>query len=339
MPRMLLAVVIFCVLTGAGPAVPIGVAWANPSMWATQSPGEQCRTAISAAERGHAIPAQLMAAIGRVESGKRDPGTGAWGAWPWTINAEGQGYYFDTKAEAIAAVQGLQAQGVRSIDVGCMQVNLKYHPDAFPTLDMAFEPATNADYAARFLVQLHDQTGDWTQATANYHSADPAEGGPYAAKVTSVWPEEQRKAGMTPLPLAGTGFARSGLAGPHARGVPPVSGSPPPRMYAMAGKIPMGMMPTGETSRGGIAMKGGAPTFPLIAPPGMVRGGTIGTLPPGGIANAEVTRVRATAPTGATEPLTISPGRGLAFYRAMPIAVMTSAIRPPALIGNRVTVR
>jgi hypothetical protein len=229
-----------------------------------------------------------------------------------------------------------------------MQVNLKHHPEAFANLDVAFEPATNTDYAARFLVQLHDQTGDWTKATANYHSAVPAEGGPYADKVASVWPEEQRKAGMAPLPLAGTGFARAGMAGPLARGLPPVSGNPPPRMYAMAGKLPMGTMPvaltpggmaSGETSRGGIAMKGGAPTFPLIAPPGMMRGGTTGTLPPGGIANAGVTRVGATAPTAAAEPLTISPGRGLAFYRAMPIAVMTSTIRPPALIGNRVTAR
>ena len=76
-----------------------------------------------------AVPPQLLAAIGRVESGRRDPVTGVWGAWPWTINAEGSGSYFDTKAEAIQAVQALQARGVRSIDVGCMQVNLMHHPD------------------------------------------------------------------------------------------------------------------------------------------------------------------------------------------------------------------
>ncbi len=63
---------------------------------------------------------------------------------------------------------------------------------------MAFEPAVNADYAARFLIELHDQTRDWTKATADYHSANPEEGSPYAAKVISVWPEEQRKAGSEP---------------------------------------------------------------------------------------------------------------------------------------------
>ncbi len=190
MPRCLLAILILFVLTRNAGALPISATAA--------SPGEQCRIAIAMAERGHGVPPQLLASIGRVESGRRDPGTGIWGAWPWTINAEGLGSYFDTKAQAIQAVLALQARGVRSIDVGCMQVNLMHHPTAFPNLDMAFEPGVNADYAARFLNELHGQTGDWTKATADYHSANPEEGGPYAAKVISVWPEEQRKAGSAP---------------------------------------------------------------------------------------------------------------------------------------------
>ncbi len=191
------------------------------------------------AERGHGVPPQLLAAIGRVESGRRDPGTGVWGAWPWTINAEGQGAFFDTKAEAVQAVQALQARGVRSIDVGCMQVNLMHHPEAFSTLDLAFEPAVNADYAARFLITLHEQTGDWTKATADYHSANPDEGGPYAAKVISVWPEEQREAGSTsPVPLT------QGRVGPFPNPVAPYIARQPPRLYAMAGMPPM-MMPAG----------------------------------------------------------------------------------------------
>jgi hypothetical protein len=220
----------FCLLTRSAGALPVSPTGA--------SPGEMCRTAIAAAERGHGVPAQLLASIGRVESGRRDPVTGAWGAWPWTINAEGQGSYFDTKAEAISAVQALQASGVRSIDVGCMQVNLMHHPNAFPTLDMAFEPAVNADYAARFLIELHDQTGDWTSATAHYHSADPAEGGPYAAKVISVWPEEQRKAGAAP-PVQ----LSQGRIAPFPSPVQSFPVRPPPRLYAMAGVPPMMVQP------------------------------------------------------------------------------------------------
>ena len=199
----LLTPLIFCLPTAgarANPAAAPGPApWISapsPAM-APPWPGEECRGAIAAAERGHGIPPQLLAAIGRVESGRRDPSTGSMGAWPWTINAEGEGAYFESKAEAIAAVTALRARGVRSIDVGCMQVNLMHHPTAFTTLEMAFDPAANADYAARFLgPAFPGQSGDWNKATADYHSAYPPEGEPYAAKVLSVWPEEQRKAGL-----------------------------------------------------------------------------------------------------------------------------------------------
>ncbi|MSP01994.1 MAG: lytic transglycosylase domain-containing protein [Acetobacteraceae bacterium] len=206
MARFPFLATLFCVLTGTADATPLPIT--------AVAPGEQCRTAIAIAERGHGIPPQLLAAIGRVESGRRDPASGVWGAWPWTINAEGQGAYFNTRAEAIAAVEALRARGVRSIDVGCMQVNLMHHPAAFPNLDRAFEPAVNADYAARFLVRLFGQTGDWTKATARYHSANPAQGEPYAGKVASFWPEEQRKAGSMPPPI------------------------PPGRVSAFAGPIP-----------------------------------------------------------------------------------------------------
>ena len=137
---------------------------------------------------------QLMAAIARVESGRPDA-PGVIHPWPWTINAEGAGQYFATKDAALAAVRALQARSVRSIDVGCMQVNLHHHPTAFATLEQAFDPATNAAYAARFLNALYARTGDWTRATAQYHSATPELGEAYQRRVAAAWPEEQRRGG------------------------------------------------------------------------------------------------------------------------------------------------
>lgn len=154
------------------------------------TPGQQCRQAIRAAERAGGIPDQLMAAIGRVESGRKEA-DGTVNPWPWSINVEGEDHIYDTKAQAVAAVRAFQARGIRSIDVGCMQVNLMYHPDAFATLDEAFDPVANAAYAARFLLQLHDQTGTWPTATAWYHSATPELGADYRRKVMAVWPEEK----------------------------------------------------------------------------------------------------------------------------------------------------
>ena len=89
---------------------------------------------------------------------------------------------------AIAAVQALQAAGIRSIDVGCMQVNLFYHPTAFASLDEAFDPLANARYAARFLAVLYRREGTWPAAAAAYHSQTPALGAAYAQRVMAAWP-------------------------------------------------------------------------------------------------------------------------------------------------------
>ena len=172
-----------------GPSAPVAIPAFATGAFGT--PGQLCRGAIMQAERGAAMPTQLMAAIARVESGRPDA-RGVMQPWPWTINAEGVGSFYNSKAEAIAAVRALQARGVRAIDVGCMQVNLMFHPDAFATLDQAFDPATNARYAAAFLGRLYAQTHDWAKATANYPSATPELGEPYQRKVAAVLPDEMK---------------------------------------------------------------------------------------------------------------------------------------------------
>jgi hypothetical protein len=155
--------------------------------------GLLCRSAIQAAEREAGLPAHLLTAIARVESGRRDPETGAFHPWPWTINAEGRGQFFPTRAAAVAAVQQLWAQGVRSIDVGCMQINLRHHPNAFANLELAFDPLTNARYAARFLTELNSSRNDWTRAASAYHSATPEFADPYRQRVMAAWVDEQAR--------------------------------------------------------------------------------------------------------------------------------------------------
>ena len=108
-------------------------------------------------------------------------------AWPWTVTAQGKGRFFDTKAEAVKAVEDLQRKGIESIDVGCMQINLFYHPRAFQDLNDAFNPVRNIDYASRFLKGLYDQTKSWRTAAAHYHSTNPAVNQRYQKKVLDNW--------------------------------------------------------------------------------------------------------------------------------------------------------
>ncbi|MCQ8242476.1 lytic transglycosylase domain-containing protein [Rhizosaccharibacter radicis] len=160
-----------------------------PAIRARADDRQACQDAIAGAERQTGVPQQLLDAISRVESGRADRDTGTIRAWPWTINAAGQGHYYESRAEAVAAARAFQQQGIRSIDVGCMQINLMYHPDGFNSLEDAFDPVSNALYAARFLTDLFHQTGSWPHAAAAYHSQTPELGVDYQRKVLEAWAE------------------------------------------------------------------------------------------------------------------------------------------------------
>ena len=145
-----------------------------------------CGPAAISAERDSGVPTGLLGAIGSVETGRLDQATGRADAWPWSTNLAGVGHYFSSKAEAIAWTAGQIASGQVSIDVGCFQINLKYHPAAFANLDDAFDPLSNARYAAVFLTGLYRRLGQWTTAVEYYHSADPALGQPYGQRVMAL---------------------------------------------------------------------------------------------------------------------------------------------------------
>lgn len=146
-----------------------------------------CSAAGRAAELARALPMNLLLSIGLVESGRPDPLTGRVAPWPWTVNVDGSGRYFENEAQAEAFVRLAKSSGARDVDVGCFQVSLERHPDAFATLDDAFDPLENANYAAAFLDQLKGRTGAWNTAIADYHSTTPDLGLPYQRRVLAAW--------------------------------------------------------------------------------------------------------------------------------------------------------
>jgi hypothetical protein len=145
-----------------------------------------CTQAGNAAEAAGQLPANMLVSIGMVESGRAD-GLGRVAPWPWTVNIDGAGHYFASKADAVAFTRLAQSSGAGDIDVGCFQVSLNYHPDAFADLETAFDPTANAAYAAKYLNRLKAQTGSWNAAIADYHSAEPDLGLPYQRRVLAAW--------------------------------------------------------------------------------------------------------------------------------------------------------
>lgn len=142
-----------------------------PEVDAPQDASGICIREILRAQLRHQIPGNLLLGIGLQESGMMHEGELT--IWPWTANAEGDGRYFNNPETAASWVRARQRDGIASVDVGCMQVNLRWHPEAFVSLEHGFDPARNVDYAARLLVSLYEQTGDWIEAAGRYHSATP----------------------------------------------------------------------------------------------------------------------------------------------------------------------
>jgi len=146
-----------------------------------------CERAGLAAEQAAGLPSGILLAIGRVESGRWDSARGRVTAWPWTINAAGKGHWFDSEESAARTVNALIQSGTKSIDTGCFQINLLWHPGAFDSLEQAFDPDANARYAAAFLLSLYSRTGSWESAVETYHSADPTLGFAYRQQVYATW--------------------------------------------------------------------------------------------------------------------------------------------------------
>ena len=86
-----------------------------------------CAKATIQAEKTYQIKEGLLQTIASVESGRWDHKLNRRVSWPWAVQVNGKGHYYNSKAEAVAAVKALMAQGIDNIDVGCMQINLKYH--------------------------------------------------------------------------------------------------------------------------------------------------------------------------------------------------------------------
>lgn len=155
----------------------------TPSYAMQSGDADLCDIAARDAAQIYDIPVNILLSISRVETGRGK----ASAPWPWTINEGGQGYWFETSAAAIDFAETQLVSGTKNFDVGCFQINLHWHPQAFDSLEDAFDPARNATYAAKFLVELFDTEGDWKSAAAAYHSRQPDKASAYITKIEAAY--------------------------------------------------------------------------------------------------------------------------------------------------------
>ena len=141
-----------------------------------------CIIASKKYEDIYKMPKDLLLSVALTESGKKVI-SGEFISWPWTVNIKGKGKFFKTKKDAVTFVRSHTKKGLRNIDLGCMQVNYMYHPDAFKTFNEAFDPDKNVKWAAIMLNTLYKKFGTWKEAVGYYHSYRNSKRKKYSAKV------------------------------------------------------------------------------------------------------------------------------------------------------------
>jgi hypothetical protein len=156
--------------------------WADPA--SARAFSAVCDSAAQTAAKETGVPLDVLRAITRVETGRH--GDAGLEPWPWTVNMEGDGAWFETEDAARAFVFRHFKRGARSFDVGCFQINYKWHSQAFRSIDEMFDPKANARYAAQFLTDLFAELGDWSLAAGAYHSRTPKYADRYSSKFEKV---------------------------------------------------------------------------------------------------------------------------------------------------------
>lgn len=146
----------------------------------------KCSKLFSYHEAKYDLPKDTLFSISLQETGRSHSIHKHIIPWPWAVNLQGKPFYFNTKSDAVDFVKLQLKQNKQNIDVGCMQINLKYHGHNFISVEHALDPKSNIDYGAKFLSQNFAKLGNWYDAISNYHSAKPEFGQVYSQKVFKI---------------------------------------------------------------------------------------------------------------------------------------------------------
>lgn len=123
-----------------------------------------CEREMAGASAKHGVPLGVLYAVGLTESGNRGS------LQPYAMNIAGRSYFGTNAADVVARLGVARSNGIKLVDLGCMQINHHYHRAKFTSLEGMIDPRQNVEYATLFLKELKAREGSWTLAVARYHA-------------------------------------------------------------------------------------------------------------------------------------------------------------------------
>jgi hypothetical protein len=84
-----------------------------------------CEAEILAAARAYGVPPGILHSVGLTETGRKGS------LHPYALNIEGRTVFASSRSEALREFERARAEGKTLIDLGCMQINHRYHGAEF----------------------------------------------------------------------------------------------------------------------------------------------------------------------------------------------------------------
>lgn len=146
-----------------------GKAEVKTSLTVTHQPKLQSTVWWKIARR-HQIDPYILYAVALTESRKNDDQNRLIPS-PWAINNAGNAFHPDSYQEAEALLNQLIDQGKRNIDVGMMQVNLRWHGNRVAKPEQLLIPSTNLEIGASVLSEaIQSVPGNLAHGIGRYYS-------------------------------------------------------------------------------------------------------------------------------------------------------------------------
>lgn len=120
-----------------------------------------------AEERG--LDPYILYAVALVESAKVDHRLAT--PWPWALNSQGRPVIPSSRLEAREILSDAMAKGIRAIDVGLMQVNIRWHGHRVRSPEELLDPEINIRVGADVLADaIRSAPGDLILGIGRYHA-------------------------------------------------------------------------------------------------------------------------------------------------------------------------